>query len=75
MDGHFSDVQHILKYGQKLDLYDVNYEQQFKPTTLLTDIWDCIPFKVVKHINPIRAIKSFTRSNCKFMYGVMVNYP
>ena len=38
MDGHLYDVQHILKYGQKLDLSDVHYEQQFKPTTLLTDI-------------------------------------
>ena len=48
MNGILSDVQHLLKNGQKLDLFAAHYGQHFKYTMSHMDLCKCILFKVVK---------------------------
>ena len=64
MDGHFSDLLRLLKNGQKSDSFDAHSEQNFKTTTSRTDLHKYMAFKVVKQINPIGAMKTFTKPNC-----------
>ena len=64
MDGHFSDLQRLLKNGQKSDSFAAHFVQHFNNTTSRTDLWKCMTFKVLKQINPIGAIKTFTKPNC-----------
>ena len=63
MDGNFSDVQHILKNGQKLDSLSAHYGQHFKSTTSQNDFRKRTAFKLVKKSNPIKAMESFTKPN------------
>ena len=49
----------------KSDSFTVHYEQHFKYTTPCNDLCKFMAFKVVKQINPIEAMKSFTKLNCK----------
>ena len=65
MDGNFSDVKRILKNGQKSYSFASHYDQHCKSTTSRTDLCKFMAFKVVKQINPIEAMKSFTKLNCK----------
>ena len=64
MDSHFSDFQHLLKNRQKSDSFAAHSEQHFKTTTSRTDLRKYIAFKVVKQLNPIGAMKTFTKPNC-----------
>ena len=64
MDGHFSDLQLLLKNGQKSDSFAAHFVQHFNTTTSRTYLHKYITFKVVKHLNPIDAMKPFTKSNC-----------
>ena len=64
MDGHFSDLQNPLKNGQKLDSFASHFIQHFNNTTSLTDLRKFMTFKVVKQINPVGAMKTFTKPNC-----------
>ena len=64
MDGNFSDVQHMIKYRQKLDSFADHLEQHFKSTTSRTNLCNWMAFKVVNKINQIGEIKSFTKPNC-----------
>ena len=57
MDGHFSDVQFILKNGTMYS-FSSHYKLHFKPNMPCTDLHKYIKFKVVKHINPILAMKN-----------------
>ena len=64
MDGHLSYILCILKNGQKPDSFAAHSEQQFNTTTSRTDLRKYMAFKVVKELNPIDAMKTFTKSNC-----------
>ena len=64
MDGHFSDLQHLLKNGEKSNSFAAHFEQHFNTTTSSTYLRKCMTFKVVKQINPIGAMKTFTKPNC-----------
>ena len=64
MDGYFSDLQHLLKNGQKSDSFAAHSEQHFKTTTSCTDLCKYMAFKLVKNIKRIGAMKTFTKPNC-----------
>ena len=64
MDGHFSDLQRLLKDGQKPDSFAAHFVQQFNSTTSRTELCKFMTFKVLKQLNPIGAMKSFTKPNC-----------
>ena len=64
MDGHFSNVQRLLKNGQKSDSFAAHFVQHFNSTTSGTEIRNCMTFKVLKQLNPIGAMKTFTKPNC-----------
>ena len=61
MDGHFSDILRLLKNGQKSYSFSAHFEKHFNTTTSRTDIRRNITFKVVKQINLIGAMKTFTK--------------
>ena len=63
MDGYLSDLQHLLKNGQKSDSFAAHSEQHFNTTTSHTDLRKYMMLKVVKQINPIGAMKTFTKPN------------
>ena len=64
MDGNFSDLQRLLKNGQKPDSFAAHFVQHFNDTTSHTDLRKCMTFKVIKQINLIGAMKTFTKPNC-----------
>ena len=64
MDGHFSDLQRLLKNGQKSDSFSAHFVQHFNNTTSRTDLRKCMTFKVIKQLNHIGAIRTFTKPNC-----------
>ena len=64
MDGHFSYLLRLLKNGQKSDSFAAHFEQQFNTTTSRTDLRKYTTLKVVKQLNPIGAMKTFTKPNC-----------
>ena len=64
MDGHFSDLQRLLKNGQKSDSFAAHSVQHFNNITSRTDLRKCMTFKIVKQLNPIGAMKTFTKPNC-----------
>ena len=63
MDGYFSNLQRLLKNGQKSDWFAAHFVQDFNNTTSRTDQRKCMMFKVIKQLNPIRAMKTFTKQN------------
>ena len=63
MDGHFSDLQCLLKNGQKSDSFAAHFVQNFNSTTAHTELRKCMTFKVIKQLNPIGAMKTFTKPN------------
>ena len=64
MDGHFSNLQRLLKNGQKSDSFAAHFIQHFNDTTSRTYLRKCMRFKVIKQLNPIGAMKIFTKHNC-----------
>ena len=64
MDGHFSDLQHLLKNGQKSDSFAAHFLQHFNSTTSHTELRKCMKFKGLKQLNTIGAMKTFTKTNC-----------
>ena len=64
MDGHFSDLQRLLKNKQKSDSFAAHFVQHFNTTTSYTDLRKYMTFKVVKQLNPIGAMKTFTTPKC-----------
>ena len=64
MDGHFSDLLRLLKNRQKSGSFSVHFKQHFNTTTSRTDLRKYMTFKVVKELNPIGAMKTFTELNC-----------
>ena len=64
MDGHFPDLLRLLKNGQKYDSFAAHSKQHFNATTSRTDICKYMTFKVVKQLNLIGAMETFTKPNC-----------
>ena len=64
INGHFYDLQRLLKKGQKADSFATHFVQHFINTTSRTDLRKCMIFKVLKQLNPIGAMKIFTKPNC-----------
>ena len=63
MEGHLSDLQRLLKNGQKSDSFAAHFVQHFKPTKLRTDIRKYITVKVVKQLNLIGAMQTLAKPN------------
>ena len=75
MDGHFSNIQRLHKNGQKSDSFAAHFVQHFNSTTPHTDLRKCMTFKVIKQLNTIGAMKTFTkicmwRGTIKVLYEV-----
>ena len=64
MEGRLSYLLCLLKNGQKYDSFSAHLEQHFKYTTSCTYLHKYMMFKVVKQLNPIGAMKTFTKPNC-----------
>ena len=64
MDGHFSDLLRLFKNGQKSDSFAAHFAQHFNTTTPRTDLRKYMTFKVLKQLNPIGEMKTFTKPNC-----------
>ena len=63
MDGHFSDLLYLLKNGKKSDSFSDYLELHFNTTMSRTDLCKYMTFKVVNQLNPIGAMKTFTKPN------------
>ena len=64
MDGHLSDILRLLKNGKKSDSFAAHLKQPFNTTTSITDLHKYMTFKVVKQLNTIGTMKTFTKPNC-----------
>ena len=64
MDRHFYDLVRLLKNGQKSDSFSAHFKQHFNATTPHTYLRIYTTFKVVKQLNSIREMKTFTKPNC-----------
>ena len=64
MDGHFYDLLHLLKNGEKSDSFAAHFKQHFNTTPLRTFIRKFMTFNVVNQPNPIGKMKTFTKPNC-----------
>ena len=62
-DGHFSDLLHLLKNGKKSYSFAAHFEQHFNTTMPRKDLRKYMTFKVVKQLNLIGAMKTFTKPN------------
>ena len=63
MDGHFSDLLRLLNNGEKSASFAAHFEQHFNTNTSHTYLRKYMTFKVVKQINPIGAMQTFTKPN------------
>ena len=61
IDGQFSDVQHLLKNGQKSDSFSAHYRKRHKYTTSETDTSKFIMLEVVNQLNMNDTLKTFTK--------------
>ena len=64
MVGHFSNILHLLNNVQKSDSFASRFEQYFIDTTSHTYLHKYMTFKVLKQLNPIVAMKKYTKPNC-----------
>ena len=64
MDGYFSDLLCLLKKEEKSDYFAPQSEQHFNTTTSHTYLRKYMTFIVLKQLNPIGAMKTFTKPNC-----------
>ena len=62
-DGHFSDLLRLPKNRKKSDSFAAHSEQNFNSTTPRTDLHKYTTFKGAKQLNPIGAMKIFTKPN------------
>ena len=52
------------KNGQKSDSFAAHFVHHFNNTTSRTDLRKCMTFKEINQLNPIGAMKIFTKPNC-----------
>ena len=64
MDVHFSGLVRLLMSRQTSDSFAAHFEEHFNYTTSCTDLRKYMTFKVVKQLNPIGPMKTFTKPNC-----------
>ena len=64
MDGHFSNLLHLLKNGQKSYSFADHFGQHFYTIMSRTDLRTYMTFKVVKQLNPIGTMQTFTKPKC-----------
>ena len=64
MYGHFSDLQRLLKNGQKSYSFAAHFVQDFNSMTSRTELHKYMTFKVLKQLNSIVSMKTFTKPNC-----------
>ena len=62
--GRLCYLLRLIKKGQKPDSFAAHFVQHFINTTSRTDLRKCMIFKVLKQLNPIGAMKIFTKPNC-----------
>ena len=60
LDGNLSDLLRLLKNGQKSDSFAAHFKQHFNATTSSTDLRNYMTFKVIKQLNRICVMKTFT---------------
>ena len=60
---HLSNLQRLLKNGQKSDSFAAHFVLHFNTTTSRADIRKYMTFKVVKQLNPSGAMNKFTKPN------------
>ena len=63
MDGQLSDLLGLLKNGQNSDSFSAHFEHHFNYATSRTDLRKYMMFKLVKQLNPIGAMETFTEPN------------
>ena len=63
IDGHFYDLLRLLKNRQESDLFTAQFEQYFNSATSHIYLCKYMTFKLVKQINLIGAMKTFTKPN------------
>ena len=64
IDGHLSDLLGLLKNGKKTDSFVAHFKQHFNTNMSRTDLRKYMTFKVLKQLNPIGEVKTFTKPNC-----------
>ena len=64
IENHFYDILRLLKNRQKSKLFAAHFQQHFNSTTSHTDLRNYMTFKVVKQLNLIGTMKTFTKTNC-----------
>ena len=64
MDGHFSNIKRLLKNKHKSDSFSAYFEHHFNTTTSRTDLRKYMTYKVLKQLNLIGAMKTFTKPIC-----------
>ena len=75
MDGHLSDLLRLLNNGQKSYSFAAHLGQQFNNIMSRTDILKYMTFRVLKQLNLIGAMKTFTKYIYIYMYGEKFNNP
>ena len=70
LDSHLSNLLRLLKNGQKSDSLDAYIKRHLNATTSHIYIRKYVTFKVVKQLNLIGAMKTFTKTNCKLCMEV-----
>ena len=63
IDGRFSDLQRLIKNRQKSYSFAAHFVQHYNTTTSRIDLRKYMTFKVIKQLNPIGAMKTFTKPN------------
>ena len=64
IDGHLSNLLHLLKNGQKPDSFAAHSEQHFNATTSHTYLRTCTEIKLLKQLNLVGEMKKITKLNC-----------
>ena len=64
IDGHLSNLLHLLKNGQKPDSFAAHSEQHFNATTSHTYLRKCTEIKLLKQLNLVGEMKKITNFNC-----------
>ena len=75
MGGHFSDLQRLLKNIQKSDSFSAHFEHHFNTTTSRKDLRKYMKFKIIKQLNPIYAMKTFTKPYCNLCMEERLTIP
>ena len=57
-------ISYVYSRTEKTDSFAAHFENHFNTTTSRTDLRKYMTFKIVKQLNPIGAMKTFTKPNC-----------